>query len=79
VAALERAVKTAAQAGLTMIGTNAIGITEIDWAALGSVAGFAAFASILTSVASAGAGNPGPSLATESLAPAAASRGTRIG
>lgn len=65
----ERAVKTAAQAAVTMIGTNAIGITEIDWAGLGSVAAFAGFASALSSLASAGIGNSGPSLASEELAP----------
>lgn len=50
-AAAVRAVKTAAQTAVALIGTNAVGITEVDWVAVGSAAALAAVLSILTSVA----------------------------
>lgn len=50
-AALVRAVKTAAQTAVALIGTNAIGVTEVDWMAVGSAALLAAVLSVLTSVA----------------------------
>ena len=64
-AALERALKTYAQALVAMIGANAVAITDLDWPQLLSVSGTAALVSLLTSVASVGIGNPGPSLADE--------------
>lgn len=66
-ATLERAIKTAAQAVLALLTTNAIGVTSIDWAQVPSVAGLAAFVSVLTSIASAGIGNRGPSLGPEQV------------
>lgn len=59
-AAIERAVKTAAQAALAFWATGSVtGLFGIDWAATLSVAGFAAVASVATSVASGGRdGNP---------------------
>lgn len=50
-AALVRAIKTAAQTAVALIGTNAIGITAVDWAAVASAAALAAVVSLLTSVA----------------------------
>lgn len=50
-AALVRAVKTAAQTAVALIGTGAVGFTDLDWVQIASVAGVAAVASILTSVA----------------------------
>ena len=50
-AAAVRAVKTAAQTAVALVGTNAVGITEVDWVAVGSAAALAAVLSVLTSVA----------------------------
>ena len=50
-AALIRAVKTMAQTAVALIGTNAIGVTEVDWVAVGSAAVLAGIVSVLTSVA----------------------------
>lgn len=49
----ERAVKTFAQgAGALLVGEG-LGLLTVDWATVGSVAGLAAVASVLTSIASA--------------------------
>ena len=50
-AALVRAVKTMAQTAVALIGTNAIGVTEVDWIAVASAAILAGIVSVLTSVA----------------------------
>lgn len=46
----ERAVKTFAQAALAAIGTDAIGLLDVDWVTILSVAGLATVLSLLTSV-----------------------------
>jgi hypothetical protein len=46
----ERAIKTFAQAAIAVLGTGVVGLFSIDWVGLISVAGGAAFLSILTSV-----------------------------
>lgn len=46
-----RAIKTAAQTAVALIGTNAIGVTDVDWVAVASAAALAAIVSVLTSVA----------------------------
>lgn len=46
-----RAIKTIAQTAVALIGTNTIGITEVDWVAVGSAALLAGVVSMLTSVA----------------------------
>lgn len=46
-----RAIKTVAQTAVALISTNAIGITDVNWIAVGSAALLAGVISILTSIA----------------------------
>ena len=46
-----RAAKTFCQTAVSLIGTGAVGFTDLDWIQIASVSGVAALASILTSVA----------------------------
>lgn len=46
-----RAIKTAAQTAASLIGTGAVGFTDLDWIQIASVSGVAAVLSLLTSVA----------------------------
>ena len=57
--AVERAVKTAAQTAVALIGTGSLGLFEIDWVQIGSVTAVAAILSVLTSVASDPVGDSG--------------------
>ena len=50
-AAMIRALKTFAQTLAALIGTGAVGFTDLDWPHMVSVAGVAAVLSLLTSVA----------------------------
>lgn len=50
-AALIRAIKTMAQTAVALIGTNAIGVTDVNWVAVGSASVLAGIVSLLTSVA----------------------------
>lgn len=45
-----RAIKTAAQTAVSLIGTGAVGFTDLDWIQIASVSGVAAVVSLLTSV-----------------------------
>lgn len=49
--AFERAIRTVAQAALAVLGTGAIGILDVDWMSVASIALLAGLASILTSIA----------------------------
>ena len=61
--ALERALKTFAQAALALLAGDGIGVLDVNWGDVASVGALAAVASILTSVVSAPAGEPdSPSL-----------------
>ena len=51
IAALTRALKTAAQTAVALIGTGAVGFTDLDWVRIASVSGVAAVLSLLTSIA----------------------------
>lgn len=46
-----RALKTVAQTAVALIGTNAIGITEVNWVGVASGAALAGVVSMLTSLA----------------------------
>lgn len=50
-ASLVRAIKTVAQTAVSLIGTNAIGLTEVNWIAVLSASVLAGIVSILTSIA----------------------------
>lgn len=50
-AALIRAIKTFAQTMVALIGTGAVGFTDLDWLKILSVSGVAALLSLLTSIA----------------------------
>lgn len=45
-----RAAKTAAQTAVALIGTGAVGFTDLDWIHIASVSGVAAVLSLLTSI-----------------------------
>ena len=45
---------------MALIGTGAVGVTDLDWARIASVAGVAAVLSLLTSVAGLPEGQPEP-------------------
>jgi hypothetical protein len=53
----ERALKTAAQTAAGLMSANGLGLLDVDWKALASVAGLSFVYSVLTSVASAGGGD----------------------
>lgn len=46
-----RALKTCAQTAVALIGTNAIGVTDVDWVGVASGAALAGIVSLLTSLA----------------------------
>lgn len=50
-AASIRAIRTMAQTAVALIGTNAIGVTEVNWMGVASGAALAGIVSVLTSVA----------------------------
>lgn len=50
----ERAIKTAAQTLLAVIGTGTLGILDVDWLQALSVTALATIASVLTSIGNAG-------------------------
>lgn len=68
--ALERAVKTFAQALVAVLGAGTFGVLDAPWTTALSAAALAAVLSVLTSVMSAPVGEPG----TPSVVPAAPSR-----
>ena len=51
IAALIRALKTFAQTSAALIGTDAVGITSVDWPGILSAAALAGVVSLLTSLA----------------------------
>jgi hypothetical protein len=56
--ALERAIKTAAQAASALLVGEGVGLLDINWGVVGSIAGLAALASVLSSIVTSGVGQP---------------------
>lgn len=55
--AAERAVKTVAQSAAALLVGNGVGLLDVDWVGVGSVAGLAGVVSLLTSIGSASVGS----------------------
>lgn len=69
--ALERALKTFAQAALALLAGDGIGVLDVNWGDVASVGALAAVASILTSLVSAPSGETNsPSLVEIPATPA---------
>jgi len=68
-AALERALKTAAQSAILVFGADQFNALQADWQTAGGFALGGFVLSLLTSLVSSGAGSPGPSLANEVVEP----------
>lgn len=60
----ERALRTFAQTAAGLLAGDGLGILDIDWTSVLSVASLATIASVLMSVASSPIGTPGPALVT---------------
>lgn len=73
-AVAERALKTFVQTLLALVGTDSIGILNVDILAAAQVAGSAALLSVLTSFASSKVGDKTPSLAKENTLEALAEK-----
>lgn len=65
----ERALKTAAQVGLTLIVGNNITIWTLDWSQVFSAVALGVLASLLTSIASSGTGGNSASLIVDAELP----------
>lgn len=65
----ERAIRTAAQTAIALIGTDQVGILNLDWAQIGSVTATATLLSLLMSIAGGGTGS-GPSFTSAEEIPA---------
>ena len=62
-AALDRAARSAAQAALVILGADTVNVLTVDWPQVAGLSAGMAVASLLTSVATSGAGGtPGPGL-----------------
>lgn len=58
----ERAIKTVAQTAAALLVGDGVGILNVDWSSVGSVAGLAGIVSVLTSIGSGYVGDDSPSL-----------------
>ncbi|UBU11590.1 holin [Nonomuraea gerenzanensis] len=56
--AVERMVRAAASSALATIGTGALGIFDVAWSGVASIAGLAAVVSLLTSIVAGTGGDP---------------------
>lgn len=67
----ERAVKTAAQTAVTVLGADQLNVLHVDWETVLGLSGGAALLSVLTSLASLGVGTSGTASATKAVEPTA--------
>lgn len=74
-ATAERAIRTAAQTGISVLtvdaATKVTGVADIDWSQTASIVGLATLLSVLFSVVGSNVGNAGPSFSKEVLTPPA--------
>lgn len=68
----DRAIRTAAQTAIALIGTDTVGITSVDWPGIGSAAALAAVLSVFMSLAAGRIGPDSPSLIVPTAPPAPA-------
>lgn len=68
-ATAERAIKTLAQSLIAILAVGQTTVLSVDWRQALAVAATATLLSVLSSIASAGIGNTGPSLANEAVVP----------
>jgi hypothetical protein len=61
-AVFERAFKTFCQGAVALLIGDGIGITDVNWLSVASIAGLAAIVSVLTSIGTAAASDGSPSL-----------------
>ena len=62
--AAERAISTAAQSAIAILGVEGLGLLDVDWTVTASAAGLAALLSVLKSVAASTQGDGSASLAS---------------
>ena len=62
--AAERAISTAAQSAIALLGVDGLGLLDVDWQVTASAAGLAALLSVLKSVAASTTGDGSASLAS---------------
>lgn len=74
---IERAIRTAAQTAIALIGTDQVGILNLDWAQIGSVTATATLLSLLMSIAGGGTGS-GPSFTDAETLPAGDDGGPNV-
>ena len=68
--AVERAIKTFAQAAVAVLAANSVGLLDAPWGAAASAAGMAAVLSVLTSIGSATIGDHNSPSLVRTAAPA---------
>ncbi|MGW8846628.1 holin [Streptomyces xiamenensis] len=69
-ATIERAVRTAAQTLVAVLGLDTTGVLDVAWSEGLALAGSAALLAVLTAIASAGVGPAGPGLTERTAEPA---------
>ncbi|MCD1285250.1 MULTISPECIES: holin [unclassified Brevibacterium] len=75
--AAERALRTAAQTAIALIGTDQVGLLALDWAQIASVTATATLLSVLMSIAGGGTGS-GPSFTNAEEIPAEEDGGSNV-